>query len=576
MNSDLLARQGQFARAFVFLLLAALAVLPPAPARAAPYAAIVMDARTGEVLYAKNAETRLHPASLTKMLTLYIAFQAIERGEIGLDTKVKISAHAANQAPSKLGLKAGQRIAFRYLIRSAAVKSANDSATAIAEAISGSEAEFARRMTRTAKKMGMANSTFKNANGLTAKGHLSTALDMTILGRHLFYDFPQYYNIFSRRTTDAGMAEVANTNRRFLDAYKGADGIKTGYTNAAGFNLTASAERNGVRLVATVFGGTSTAQRNAKMAELLDLGFRKAPRNAPVRAPAAPAYVAPDTDLPLAEAGLQDPGPSDEGEGPAKTLRLVGAVQSSPRPLARPAAAVPDTLVASIQEGVADALAEAAVAAAGPAAETGDAAAGVAAAAAAEAITAPATAPTPAGESLPAKTPVATPAETLVAAASPAVAGAAPEPAAPPAEAAAQTAAEIAAPPPALAAPAPPVEPIRLAAAAAPKPRPAVYLDSGAEPVAVPTEPEIVTRISTSGGRHWGINVGRFTTRGAAERALLKIQLAESATLNDGLRKVVSGGGGYDANFMGLGQDQADLACRRLQARAVQCFTVGP
>ncbi len=152
----------------------------------------------GEILYSTNAETRLHPASLTKMLTLYIAFDAIERGEISLDTMVKVSKHAAAEPPSKLGLKPGQKIQLRYLIRAAAVKSANDAATAIGEAISGSEDAFAKRMNRTAKALGMKNSTFKNANGLTAPGHLSTAHDMTILGRRLFYDFPQYYNIFSR------------------------------------------------------------------------------------------------------------------------------------------------------------------------------------------------------------------------------------------------------------------------------------------------------------------------------------------------------------------------------------------
>ena len=136
-------------------------VVLPLSVAAAPYAAFVMDARTGEVLHARNADTRLHPASLTKMMTLYIAFEAIERGEISLDTKVKISKNAAAEPPSKLGLKAGQRISMRYLIRAAAVKSANDAATAIGEAISGSEAKFARRMTRTAQALGMTRTTFK-------------------------------------------------------------------------------------------------------------------------------------------------------------------------------------------------------------------------------------------------------------------------------------------------------------------------------------------------------------------------------------------------------------------------------
>src|SRR6056297_3541719 len=163
---------------------------------AAPYAAMVIDARTGEVLHSRNADTRLHPASLTKMMTLYIAFEAVERGEISLDDVITISKSAAAEPPSELGLRSGHKIKFRYLIRAAAVKSANDAATAIAEAISGSEAAFARRMTRT---------TFKNAHGLTEAGHLSTARDMTTLGRHVFYDYPEYYNLFSRIRTHAGL-----------------------------------------------------------------------------------------------------------------------------------------------------------------------------------------------------------------------------------------------------------------------------------------------------------------------------------------------------------------------------------
>ncbi|MCB1312304.1 MAG: D-alanyl-D-alanine carboxypeptidase, partial [Sedimentitalea sp.] len=228
-----------------------LIVVVPLSVMAAPYAAYVIDARTGEVLHSQNADARLHPASLTKMMTLYIAFEAVENGEISLDTKVKISSHAASEPPSKLGLRAGQTIALRYLIRAAAVKSANDAATAIGEAISGSESAFAKRMTRTARSLGMNNTTFKNANGLTADGHLSSAHDMTILGRHLLYDFPQYYNLFSRTSADAGIKTVPNTNRRLLADYRGADGIKTGYTRAAGFNLVASAERGNERIIAT-------------------------------------------------------------------------------------------------------------------------------------------------------------------------------------------------------------------------------------------------------------------------------------------------------------------------------------
>lgn len=465
---------------FGLLIIAAvwMLVVLPLSVAAAPYAAYVIDARTGEVLHARNADTRLHPASLTKMMTLYLAFQAIEKGEISLDTMVTISKNAAAEPPSKLGLKAGQKIAMRYLIRAASVKSANDAATAIGEALSGSEARFARRMTRTAKALGMSRTTFKNAHGLTENGHMSTAHDMTKLGRHLLYDYPQYYNLFSRRSTNAGVREVANTNRRLLAAYKGADGIKTGYTRAAGFNLVASAERGNERIIATVFGGKSTASRNAKVAELLDLGFRRAPSNARIRKPNAPEYVAESATGASAGAG--------------KTIRLNVAVKTSIRPKARPNTAAAPLLLAE----------------------------------------APKTETTVLPEDIN---------SALVAA----QAGA----------------------------PAPKVEKVQQVAAVSTRPtaRPKNLILARAEP-----KTEVVTRISTSGGRHWGVNVGRYPSRYKAERVLLKTALAEMATLDGSLRKVVRTNRGFDANFMGLTRETADLACRRLQARNVTCFMVGP
>jgi D-alanyl-D-alanine carboxypeptidase len=318
-----------------------------APLRAAPYAAMVMDARSGEVLHSRNADTRLHPASLTKMMTLYIAFEAVRLGEITLDTPVRISDRAAAEPPSELGLRAGSTIRFRYLIRAAAIRSANDAATAIAEAIEGSEAAFARRMNRTARALGMTRTTFRNAHGLTEDGHLSTARDMTIMGRRLFYDYPQYYNIFSRREEDAGIATVRNTNRALLNAYRGADGIKTGYTRAAGFNLVASAERGGVRILATVFGGRSSAWRNQRIMELFDMGFARAPANARVRRP----------DLPSYEGG----GDGDSPFGRAE--RANGLVSRSIRPQPRPAPLAPASepapeLLAAIEDAVGEALAE--------------------------------------------------------------------------------------------------------------------------------------------------------------------------------------------------------------------------
>ncbi len=311
-------------------------------AGAAPYAALVMDARTGEVLHSRNADTRLHPASLTKMMTLYVVFHEVESGRMSLDQMITISRNAASEPPSKLGLRSGQKIALRYLIRAAAVKSANDAATALGEAVSGSEAAFARYMTTTARAMGMSNTTFKNAHGLTASGHMSTARDMATLGRRLFYDFPDYYNLFSRITTDTSMKTVYNTNRRFLGAYRGADGIKTGYTNAAGFNLVASARRGEERIIAAMFGGTSTAQRNGQVAKLLDMGFGRAPTHAAtIRPPAL---------------NLARPGEA--------VIRLTGVVPRAERPVMRgsattsPAAVLMarniDDLVTSLAEDSSD------------------------------------------------------------------------------------------------------------------------------------------------------------------------------------------------------------------------------
>nr|WP_240335481.1 D-alanyl-D-alanine carboxypeptidase family protein [Pseudotabrizicola algicola] len=557
----------------------------PQPSGAAPYAAIVQDARTGEVLHAENADTRLHPASLTKMLTLYITFEEIQRGRLTLDTLVTVTPSAAAKPPSRLGLKPGQKIAVRYLIRAAAIRSANDAASALGDHIGGSEEGFARRMDATAKALGMRNSTFKNANGLTANGHLSTARDMNTLGRRLFYDFPQYYNIFSRRTADAGLMQVNNTNTRFLDAYKGADGIKTGFTNAAGFNLTASAERGNVRLVATVFGGASTPARNAKMAQLLDLGFKRAPSNAPTQVPPAPNYSADVEAVLMAEA---DPLP-EVANGAGKTIRLQTAVARSPRPVTRPDAgkvAAAEVAVAAIEDSIAAALAEAMGEPPAPGTLDAQAVAMASAAPATEpAASLPAvSAPPPARpEAIAEAAPEAVAPEPVMMAA----AVAAPEPGTLDAQALALTgeptldaqAEQFAAlpadellvtDPMQVAAVMAPAEP------AAPK-RNAPIFDRVAEaPAAQAVEEPVVIRLSTSSARHWGINLGQFSSRSEAERLLLKTQLAESATLNEGLRKVVQRGGGFEANFMGLTQDQADLACRRLQARAVQCFAMGP
>ena len=243
-----------------------------------------MDMRDGKVLYARSADRRLHPASLTKMMTLYLTFDAVRRGKLRLDQKLKVSRRAARMPASKLYLKAGQRVTVRSLIRATAIKSANDAAMVLAEAIGGSQAGFARMMTQQAKRLGMKNTRFKNPHGLTQRGHYSTARDMGIMARHLFYDFPKYYNIFARRTDRAAGKRIWSTNR-LLATYEGADGIKTGYTRAAGYNLVASAHRGKKRIIAVVFGARTSAARQVKVKRLLDLGFGRAGRSVRVSKP---------------------------------------------------------------------------------------------------------------------------------------------------------------------------------------------------------------------------------------------------------------------------------------------------
>ena len=326
-------------------ILAFALVFCAAIAQAQQYAAVVMDARTGKVLHGVNADTRVHPASLTKMMTLYIVFDEVRRGRLSLDQKVTVSQHAASEPPSRLGLRAGQKIEVRYLIRAAAIKSANDAATALGEAVAGSEERFAARMNQYARAMGMTRTTFKNANGLTRDGHMSTARDMAILGRRLVYDFPQYYNIFSRNSTSAGIATVQNTNRRLLDAYPGADGIKTGYTRAAGFSLVSSAHRGNQRVIVAMMGGKSSGSRNAEVARLMDLGFSKMPRVASLDTPAplAIAGAAPAARPPPAarrrrfRRARRWPSPAGRGRGrsPTARSRSPATTRASPPPSPR-------------------------------------------------------------------------------------------------------------------------------------------------------------------------------------------------------------------------------------------------
>lgn len=238
------------------------------------YASLVMDADTGRILSKRYADKKLHPASLTKIMTLLLVFEALDRGEIQKSTRVRISSRAASMVPSKLGLKPGSRIRVEDAIKSLATKSANDVAVALAEHLGGSESRFAMGMTKRARTIGMKSTTFRNASGLHDQAQVTTARDMAKMARYILKRYPHYYKYFSTRSFTYKGKTYKNHNR-LLESYPGMDGFKTGYINASGFNLVASAHRNGRRLIGVVFGGRSGKTRNAHMANIMDAGFRK-------------------------------------------------------------------------------------------------------------------------------------------------------------------------------------------------------------------------------------------------------------------------------------------------------------
>lgn len=598
-------------------------------AAAQPYAAVLMDARTGNILFqTDNAMARLHPASLTKMMTLYIAFEALENGEIDPDTEVRISRHAASQPPSRLGLRSGQTIAFRHLIRAAALRSANDAAVAIAEALEGSVPAFAQRMNRTARAIGMTQTTFQNPHGLTTDGHLSSARDMAILGRQLYFDHPDYYGIFSRMSDSAGIATVNNTNRLFLGSYRGADGIKTGFTNAAGYNLAAMAERDGVRLLAVVFGARSSQDRLRRVSQLLDRGFREAPRRVATSRPSRPAYVR----------GVDDRG---GGVAAGRTIRLQTAPTSSRFPRARPlpgAAPAPE-MIAALASGIDELISE--IREPDASADTDDS--GVAPGVTSEEPDETALADAGADPDMPEIDPTEAIRVAMAVESSPlprarastmedqgvqvARAAAAGFTVIEPEQLAALTNPPVPAPRPeglvadattAEAAPEAESEaPVQLAALTPAEPQiepvasdlsvddsgrilwrdeellQALDDESPEEPVLAPVimltsssdgadqphaaaQPEIVTSVSTSGGRLWRVELGRFNTSFAAERVLMGVALQEASTLGAGVRAVATRGGRFVAEVNSLTQQEAELACLRLGARSQTCEAVGP
>ena len=264
---------------FLFLaLLIASGVMQIGTAQANPkYAAIVIDANNGNTLFARHADKRRYPASLAKMMTLYILFEELEAGRLSLNSKITVSKNAARQPASKIGFKTGASIKAKDAILALVVKSANDVATAVAEHISGSEKNFARRMTKTAKRIGLRATQFRNASGLPNRQQYTTARDMATLGQRVRSDFPQYYSYFSHSHFTFRGRRYRGHNR-LVRNYKGADGIKTGYIRASGFNLVSSAERDGRRVIAVVMGGRTAKRRDNHSIALLSRYLPKASR----------------------------------------------------------------------------------------------------------------------------------------------------------------------------------------------------------------------------------------------------------------------------------------------------------
>jgi D-alanyl-D-alanine carboxypeptidase len=274
------------ARRFASLVVAALALTltiaatRPVDAADPRAASMVVDANTGAVLHNKGGDELVYPASLTKMMTLYMTFELIELGRLNYDSKIKMTQEGADAAPSKLDLDAGEELTVVDAIKALVTKSANDVAIALAMHIGGTETNFARLMTRKARELGMQNTTFRNASGLPDPEQKTTARDMITLGLRLQDDFPRHYRLFSTRTFSFRGKTYRNHNS-LLTRYQGTDGIKTGYTRASGFNLVSSVRRNGKHVVAAVFGGDTARERNAKMQSLLSSALAKASREVP-------------------------------------------------------------------------------------------------------------------------------------------------------------------------------------------------------------------------------------------------------------------------------------------------------
>ena len=536
-----------------------------------PYSSIVVDGNSGAVLQASSPDALRHPASLTKVMTLYLLFERLDAGKIKLDTPLNVSEHASEQDPTKLDLKPGQTITVEDAIKGVVTKSANDAAVVIAENLGGSEEVFAKQMTQTAHALGMARTTYVNASGLPDDDQLTSARDQTLLGRAIQDRFPQYYKYFSTESF-VFHGEAMRNHNHLLGTIEGVDGIKTGFTRASGFNLLTSVHRDGRYIVAVVMGGPSAADRDDRMRDLIGDHLREASlrRTAPMIAEAMPRdepksiAVAKPPAAPAATARLADPAATASVDAhiatgandPIKPL-LVKTITYRTAPV-QTASLAPMPALVAVAAPVALPVSQPAVSRpnvpAPPPAQAIEQPHTVVAAAD------PAPAAKAAAPQAQAVTP--TPAESDVAAAPPTAPAAAP----PPAPAPTAAAAPIPAPPPVAEPPA--VEPAETEAAA---PEMAYAEPAKAEPAIASAAP-----IHAHGG--WLIQIGAFDDEDQAKQHLNAAQLKVSAALKaaDPFTERIQKGDKafYRARFAGFDRATAEAACKQLKRSDFECMAL--
>jgi D-alanyl-D-alanine carboxypeptidase len=543
-----------FSVASIVVLLA----LSSTHAAAAPYSDIVVDANTGAVLHSTNPDAKRHPASLTKIMTLYLLFEQLEAGKLKLDSPLKVSQEASEQSPTKLGLRPGTTIQVEDAIKGIVTRSANDAAVVVAEAIAGDEDDFAELMTKKARALGMTNTVYKNASGLPDDDQVTTARDQSTLGRAIQERFPKYYKYFQTRSFTFRGQWISNHNH-LLGRVEGVDGIKTGYIRASGFNLVTSVHRGNRYLVAVVLGGTSAGSRDARMRELISgkillaSNKRTAPMVAEVEKPEVKveprlvAKVEPKVEPKIESkpepriAAKTEPGVElkPEPKVAAKTETkdqhrfAVASMTSTPVRLDQPAAS-------ASSEPIRPVLVKTVTVRPGTT-QT--------------AALAPQNVPAP-----PAPVPAAAPSVSVVP----------------------QLAAPVA---PQAAAPTPPVAPKVEAPPPPPGARPGVLgvLPSRGTEAAAPTTPAFAPVAAATSARPvarsgWMIQVGAFTAEQEAKQRLSAVQNKASKVLDgtDPFTESVEKGGStyYRARFAGFDKDKAEAACKLLKRDGVECVTI--